>query len=227
MKSTALAVESENYDLELKSLDKTIYAQELIVDNNNKYLEAGEFLKSLKSLEDEICSAYDDAIVSAHKTHKMLLATKKKYLDPVLGAKKVVTDKCLEFRRKENEKRAEEQRVLQEKARQEAERIAAEAARENLGVGDNNLPVENTSVEPTEPTIISAPVLAQTDLPKIEGISFREDWDFTIEDASLVPNEYKIIDEKKIRGVVKALKGKCSIPGVRVFQREGLINGGV
>ena len=54
MKSNALAVEYENYDLELKSLDKTIYAQELIVDNNNKYLEAGEFLKSLKSLEDEI-----------------------------------------------------------------------------------------------------------------------------------------------------------------------------
>jgi hypothetical protein len=232
-------VETENFDLEIKSLDKTIYAQELIVDNNTKYLEAGEFIKSLKSLEDEICEAYDPSIDLAHKTHKSLLAVKKKYLDPVVTAKTLVTKKCLEYRRIENEKRIEAERQMQEQAKAEAlriterlreeERLAALAnATANLASGNSDQPVEDLSIQsgtPEEVPVV-APIVRAEPIPEIQGLAVRHDWDFVIEDASLVPEQYKIIDEKKIRGVVKALKDQASIPGVRVFRRENLMNRG-
>jgi len=230
--------ETENFDLEIKSLDKTIYAQELIVDNNAKYVEAGEFLKSLKGLEDEISEAYDPSIDLAHKTHKSLLAVKKKYLEPVVTAKSIVTKKCLEYRRIENEKRIEAERQMQEQARLEAARITEELKKEERlaaatvtdmasGVGDQ--PIEDISVEDKQPERVApivAPVVRAEPIPEIQGLSVRRDWDFVIEDPSLVPVEYKIIDEKKIRGVVKALKDQARIPGVRVFQQENLMNRG-
>ncbi len=236
MNTMTSTTEPENVDLEIKSLNKTIYAQELIVDNNNKYLQAGEFLKSLKGLEDEICEAYDPSIDLAHKTHKSLLTTKKKYLDPVVSAKKIVTEKCLTYRRVENEKRIEAERQLQEQARLEAARITERlreeerlAASAHVESGDSDQAVQDLSIQTEPPAAvapITAPVVRAEPIPEIQGLSVRHDWDFVIEDPSLVPAEYKIIDEKKIRGVVKALKDQASILGVRVFQRENLMNRG-
>ena len=55
-------------------------------------------------------------------------------------------------------------------------------------------------------------------VPEVDGAEMREPWDFRIVDAAKVPDEYKLIDEAKIRRVVKALKGETHIPGVEVFQ---------
>ncbi len=54
---------------------------------------------------------------------------------------------------------------------------------------------------------------------KIAGISGRQEWDFEIADASRIPREYLMIDETKIRRVIKALGSEANIPGVRAFQK--------
>jgi colicin import membrane protein len=62
---------------------------------------------------------------------------------------------------------------------------------------------------------VVAPVL-QRDPPKVAGINGRMVPQFEITDASLLPREYLVPDEKKIRGVVNALKQDAKIPGVTV-----------
>lgn len=48
----------------------------------------------------------------------------------------------------------------------------------------------------------------------------RTEWDFEITDESQVPREYLMVDESKIRRVVRA--GIRNIPGVRVYERQTL-----
>lgn len=54
-------------------------------------------------------------------------------------------------------------------------------------------------------------------VPKVEGISFRTDWKWEVTDVSQVPREYMMVNEVAINGVVRAMKDKTNIPGVRVF----------
>jgi colicin import membrane protein len=65
-------------------------------------------------------------------------------------------------------------------------------------------------------SLMSAPT-SQVSTPKVRGVSKREVWKFEITDPALVPREYLVIDESKIRGVVQALKGATTIPGVRAY----------
>ena len=52
-------------------------------------------------------------------------------------------------------------------------------------------------------------------------------WWVTIVDATLVPREFLMVDEKLIRATVKAKKGKVEIPGVRVFKKASVAAKGV
>lgn len=210
----------ENNALELKSLDTVIYAEELIVMSDEQYVSAIEFCKGLKNLEVEIDSAYDEAIASAFKTHRTLVATKKKYIEPVEKARKLINVKCLEYKKRRDDEQRERDRLIQEAAAQRAKELYS-----NQGDGEECLATDS------EGQSISGVLVSPTNigsnvggLPDVAGFSVRKDWDFVIEDPSLVPAEYKIIDEKKIRAVAKALKDQCRIPGVRVFEKEIAVN---
>jgi ribosomal protein L14E/L6E/L27E len=56
--------------------------------------------------------------------------------------------------------------------------------------------------------------------PKTEGISDIDVWTFEIVDENLVPDIYKIIDEKKLGQIARSLKDKAQVPGVRFFSRK-------
>ncbi len=69
---------------------------------------------------------------------------------------------------------------------------------------------------------VSAPVPTA---PKVKGVSKRKVWKFEVTDVSELPPEYLIANEKAIGGVVRALKDKTNIPGVRVYFEETLAAG--
>lgn len=56
------------------------------------------------------------------------------------------------------------------------------------------------------------------------GIAMRERWNFEITDATLLPREYLMPNEKAIGKVVSGLKGLTRIPGVRVY-RDDIVAG--
>lgn len=125
-----------------------------------------------------------------------------------------------EWKRREEEERinAERRREAERKAREEAERKAGELRQAGLKREAAKV-VREAAKAPVE---VPAPVSLQSTTPKIEGISSRKNWTFRIVNESLVPREYLVPDEKKIRGVVKALKEKAKIPGVEVFAEESV-----
>jgi hypothetical protein len=56
--------------------------------------------------------------------------------------------------------------------------------------------------------------------PEIAGVSYATVIDFEVVDKKAVPDEYKIVDEKAIRAMVRARGMDTEIPGVRVFEKK-------
>lgn len=63
---------------------------------------------------------------------------------------------------------------------------------------------------------VVAPII-QTETPKVTGLARKVVWKYRIKDASKLPREFTMPDEKKIAGVVRALKGDTKIDGVEVW----------
>jgi membrane-associated HD superfamily phosphohydrolase len=55
-----------------------------------------------------------------------------------------------------------------------------------------------------------------------DGVLFtQKKWDFNIDDSRLVPTEYMIIDERKIKEAISS--GVRNIPGVSIFEKKELV----
>lgn len=63
---------------------------------------------------------------------------------------------------------------------------------------------------------VVAPII-QTETPKVMGLARKLVWKYRIKDPSKLPREFTMPDEKKIAGVVRALKGDTKIDGVEVW----------
>lgn len=58
--------------------------------------------------------------------------------------------------------------------------------------------------------------------PRLDGVSFPDNWGYEIVDESLLPRTYMRPDDKKILGVVQAMKEATDIPGVTVYVKKNV-----
>lgn len=115
--------------------------------------------------------------------------------------------------------RREEQARADEAARKERERIEAQAAK-----AAESGKVEKADALQQRAAAVVAPVI-QREAPKVAGIETRKIYRFEVTDPAKVPREYLSVDEKKIGGVVRALKLQTNIPGVRVWEDKNIAAG--
>lgn len=113
----------------------------------------------------------------------------------------------------ERRRREEEDRQrAQAKKEEEDRRLAAAQKLEEQGDKEMADAVLDIPI-PVAPVVI----------PKHEapaGISYREVWRYRISDESKIPREYLVPDDKKIGGVVRAMKGETRIPGVEIYSEQ-------
>lgn len=131
----------------------------------------------------------------------------KQYNLPLDNADSTLRRKVLAYRQEQTRKKREEDERLRQLAEKEQRRLEKKAEKKGL---------------PAPPPIIiqaseSAPKTIQASMG---SATTRTTWDFQIVDESLIPREYMVVDEKKIRAVVKA--GIRNIPGVNIYQAETL-----
>ena len=128
-------------------------------------------------------------------------------------------------------KKEQEDRFLAEAVKREAEGDH-ETAELILEAGAE-MPAPEPEFIPPPPPARLAPVIMAPPTPKLEGISFREEWkwafdcghaeqlDADCENCNVVPRQYLMLRPPAINGVVKALKDKAQIPGIRVWSEQG------
>lgn len=116
-------------DIEKKIAPRVAEAKLLKVTDQNTLDAIGERLVVNKSLQAEVCDAWDKSIKDAHLLHTGLIAKKKKYLDPLVQEESILKSLSRDYmvERKRIEDAAEAQRAREQQARErEAARIAEE-----------------------------------------------------------------------------------------------------
>lgn len=130
----------------------------------------------------------------------------KALLEPIEQADKITRTKILEFRQEQERKRQEAERIEQEKI---------ELARREAALKGGEITVDLTPIEKPE----AVPDKVHTDLGSAGTMTV---WKYEVIDFKTLPDEYKIPNIALLTSVVKASKGKISIPGLRIYSEETL-----
>jgi len=166
----------------------------------------------------EVKQGYATPKAKAWDTHRAIVAAEKQYLELPLRAREVLREKLGEYRVQADaeERRLQAEAEAKSKQSEEERKLSEAAALEELGL---DAEAESVLAE----RAIPAPIVG-IHKPAPEGLSYRENWEFQITDATLLPAKYLSPDQKKIGAVVRAFKAQTEIPGVRVYARKVPIN---
>ncbi len=202
------------------------------ITDDQTYRLAKESLVLLKKAEDKVLVFFKDIKDAAFKAHRAISTKEAEQLKPIKDARNLMARLTYEYeQRLEQERRkAEREAAEAEQRRRDAEALEQAAALADQGHAEvAELVIEQAIAAP-------APVVSQpTKAVEVAGVSTRENWqpvyvgaspgqtwkDLTADQQAgvmrMLPREYCMPDESKIRGVVKAMKGGTKIPGVTPF----------
>lgn len=234
--------------VEAKSIHDTALA--VIVRSPREYERAAEDLKRVKGKfkEVESCRVHlkEPVLEQGRRIDEFFRAPLKFLTDAEAAIKKALIGYENEQKRIAAEKQREleeaarkEREALEAKARAERERIDREAeelrkkALEAQQSGDsaeaNKLLVQAAtkvadSEEKAESILAEAATkIAPTvsaDIPLVAGQSTKTVWRARVVDASKVPDQFKIVDDKLIQDYAKATKGKVPVAGLEFYPEE-------
>ena len=187
-------------------------ARQIVIETPEHYSAAAGFLKEIKACRKRIADVFGPIVKAAHEAHKRAKAAQNEADDPLDQAEGIVkasmiaydTEQAQIVRQRQIEaeaaaRRAEEQRIVEEAAALE-QAGDAQAAQELI-----------------EAPVIAPVVMVEKATPAVDGITYRETWQFEVIDANAVPREWLIVDEKKVGAYIRAVKGAANIPGVKAY----------
>jgi hypothetical protein len=195
-------------ELKIEASDMLVQANKSLIMSQQDYDKADELLTADKLLQKKIKDHYDVPIKKAHEAHKAMVAARDTMLDPLEKAEVILKKKQKVYITEQNRIKAEKER----EAREEAERIAKETAKKQDS--DNKIMADLLGEDEPEQVPVVIPEIT-IEGPKLgKGTYFVDVWTAKVVDPEKVPREFLIIDQKKIDGVVKAMKSLTNIPGV-------------
>lgn len=177
--------------------------------------EAADFLLEIKRRRKQWAEFNKPAKQKLDALKKELLDRERQIDEPMERAEnQIIKPAMSKFQQEEERRRKEEEDRLRAEAKRKEEDARLRDAEAMQADGHGEL----------ADAILAAPVVvAPVVVPRMEtpaGISYRESWKFEVLDPNALPREYLAVDEKKIGGVVRALKGETRIAGVRVWMEK-------
>jgi hypothetical protein len=216
METTPEIIEVNNLALSVPDQARQI----AVIKNNDDYTRAGQILLTIKDIRKKIEATFKPIKQKMDAAKKEVLDQEKAADKPLLEAeawlKPLISNYLIE---QEKARKAEEDR-LREIARKEEEERQLQAAIEAEQNGSKEEAEEIISAP-----VQAAPVVVPKTVPKVAGISQRENWKFRIVDEKKIPREFLKVDEVKIGSYVRAMKSAGNIPGVEIYN-EATIGAG-
>jgi len=191
-------------------------ANGFVVGNEDDVNLASEFLKRIRDTEKKIEKKRLEFTQPLNQSLKAINATFKKLIEPLSGARKILSDKVLMWRKKEEEKaRIEEEK--RRKAEEEKIRKIREAEIEEAKKEEMIEKVIETEIEKVIETEKAKPAIEkpQATIGKTQA---RKVWAFEVVDFSQVPDKYKMINQVEINADIRA--GERKIAGLKIYQKE-------
>ncbi len=209
--------ENDEAVLSRKVTSTELEAESIIIETDEDYNNAAEFGKRVKQEAANVISFFKDMKDDAYKAHKTICDREKQILKPLQNAeailKRVMGEYALLKERKRKAAEAETRRLAQE----EAERKLLEAIK--LEKSGDSAAAECVMLDAEMADTMSRNVTITAEPPKVKGVSQTTDWELVSVDNDKVPIAVagmviRPVDEKAIMRLIRASKGKVSIPGI-------------
>lgn len=193
-----------------------------IIKDEQSYVLACELQKIVHELDKKVVAHHKPMKQAADAVKKVILDAEKKARENLTSAKGILAAAIGGWLRKKEEE-------AKEKARKERERIEAERLKkaEEMEKKAQELKEQGTPEAMAAAINLDTKVedILDAELPtikiekpqKVSGMKTVDYWKFEIVNPAEIPREYLIPDEKKIGQVVRAMKDKTKIPGVRIW----------
>ena len=176
------------------------YALERVIESTTDVRSATEDLSIMAALKKSIAAKQKEFVgpLTEHLNH--VKSVFKSVLAPVEEADRMTRSKILDYR-KEEQRRADEAEAIRQQERELLERKAA--------LSGEPAPEPERVVQQAPVPTTSHGELGRTDQ--------KDNWKWEEVDHALVPREYMKIDPGVMTPMVKASKGKVTIPGIRIY----------
>jgi hypothetical protein len=191
------------------------------VSTDEEYENGADHLKGIKDAQKTVEAERKKITDPLFQAKKNADAFFKQFTDKLALAESNIKAGLLEYAKKKEAEQREAQRIANEKAEKERKRLAR--LQENA---EKRGDTEKADQFGDRAAATMPETVEQKTPPKVSGIATKEVWKYEITDPSLVPDQYKVIDEKRIAGVVRSLKGDTEIPGVRVYAEKQMASSG-
>lgn len=198
-------------DLASVSLDMTISC-------NEDYVLAADRLNQCVALRKEIEKQLEPSITAANKAHKTLTALRKRLTAPVVQAEDYLRGIVGDWLTKKAREAEAARRAEEERQRKIAEEAALQRAAEMEAEGAGSLATEVLDAALSAP---APAVKIEMDVP--DALSSRDVWKWEVTDATKIPREYFLLDEKRIQREVSALRDNFNVPGIKVWSEKTAI----
>lgn len=224
-------------------------AQSVTITTAEQYEAVADDLKQVKAKWKEVDDQRKALLAPIDEARKKTHGFFRAPLEFLERAETLLKGKLVAYQDEQERRRQEEQRKVEAEARRERERLEAEAreaerkarekadeqrrqAEEAAAAGKTEEAArlaaradateakgaERAGAKLHQAETFVAPIIHR-EAPKVGGITSQVVWDFEITDLAAIPREYLMVDETKIRKVVKALKGDTVIAGIKPVSR--------
>ncbi|HMN09341.1 MAG TPA: hypothetical protein PKC83_11195 [Gemmatimonadaceae bacterium] len=212
-------------------------ARAMVIDTPESYVAAADMLKGIKALRAKITDTFGPLKAKAHAAWKAICDEQTRADAPLTEAETTIKRAMVAWDTEQARIAAEAARHAAEQARLDEERRRLEEAaaleREAVATGDASLLAEAEAII-SEP-VVAPVVIVQKATPKVESISYREQWRAEVVDlAALIraaadnPQLVPLLlpNTTAVNGMARSLKGAMRVPGVRVYSERTVAAGG-
>lgn len=176
------------------------------------YKAAGDFMLKIKAHRKLVGEKLGPPKQAAHSAWSKLCSLEKELDTPYANAEIEVKNGMSAYLREEENKRKAAEAEMRAKLRKEEEDRRIEQAQQLEKQGKH----EQAAAVIDKP--INTPAVTMAAPEKVAGEIRKKVWKFEIVDPAIVPREFMVVDEKKVRQAVQLWGEKTKIPGVNVWE---------
>lgn len=198
-----------NLTISTRAQEAAKWAQSFEITDDKSALAAGQFLKLVKTLQNEVKKDREDERLKAKATLDAIVEGRNKHLKPLQEAEAIIKRKQIEYEEEKDRQRREEQARIDERRRRELEE-AEEAAMlqaaelEEVGAVELAQAVRDTPIE------APAPIVIPDSKPKIEGNYTIVRWKCREVNHELVSRDLLTFNQVAANQAVQTIKNELA-----------------
>lgn len=192
-------------------------ASSVVVASEEGFVLAGELTKQVKAMQKQVTEYWEPMRKSTYEAYTAVNQHKKEMFDPLASAEKILKRKMSDYTMEQERIRREQEEAMRKAAEAEMARKLEEAEEAESRGDAVGAEFAMAEAEVMEGVAVSGGLRPQA--PKAKGVSQTKTWKITKIDSEKVPislngMELRPVDEKLVLQLIKASKGRISIPGV-------------